>query len=155
MASYEMGPACGVGAKLARPVELTCFALIVANVVLLGTAYVQDLATPANTAGAYDFITTWSAGEMTLTGHAAAAYDWPTFKLVEESVLGHPFDGYLGWPYPPTFLFAAAFLALLPYAIAFVLWVFGTFLAYLAAIRAIVGDRIGYFLAAAISRNRC
>ncbi|MGB6320522.1 MAG: hypothetical protein WBF64_03210, partial [Xanthobacteraceae bacterium] len=75
MASYEMGPACGVGAKLARPAELTCFALIVANVVLLGTAYVQDLVTPANTAGAYDFITTWSAGKMTLTGHAAAAYD--------------------------------------------------------------------------------
>ena len=46
-------------------------------------------------------------------------------------------------------MFAAAFLALLPYAIAFVLWVFGTFLAYLAAIRAIIGDRIGYFLAAA------
>ena len=96
----------------------------------------------------YDFITTWSAGELTLMGHAAAAYDWPTFKLVEESVLGHPFDGYLGWPYPPTFLFVAAFLALLPYTIAFVLWVFGTFLAYLAAIRAIVGDRVGYFLAA-------
>jgi arabinofuranan 3-O-arabinosyltransferase len=148
MASYEMGPACGVGAKLARPVELTCFALIVANVVLLGTAYIQDLATPANTAGAYDFITTWSAGELTLMGRAAAAYDWPTFKLVEESALGHSFDGYLGWPYPPTFLFVAAFLALLPYTIALVLWVFGTFLAYLAAIRTIVGDRAGYFLAA-------
>lgn len=149
MASCEIGPAHNADAKLSRPVELTCFALIVANVVLLGTAFVQDLATPAATAGAYDFITAWSAGQMALAGHAAAAYDWPTFKLVEESVLGHPFDGYLGWPYPPTFLFAAAFLALFPYAMAFVLWGFATFLAYLAAIRAIIGNRIGYFLAAA------
>ena len=99
MASCEIGPAHNADAKLSRPVELTCFALIVANVVLLGTAFVQDLATPAATAGAYDFITAWSAGQMALAGHAAAAYDWPTFKLVEESVLGHPFDGYLGWPY--------------------------------------------------------
>ena len=149
MTTCDIGPARRAGTKLARPVELTCFALIVANVVLLGIAYVQDFVTPADTAGVYDFITTWSAGEMTLMGHAAAAYDWPTLKLVEESVLGHPFDGYLGWPYPPPFLFAAAFLALLPYAVAFVVWVFGTFLAYLAAIRAIIGDRVGYFLAAA------
>ena len=37
----------------------------------------------------------------------------------------------------------------MPYAQAFALWVFGTFPAYLVAIRAIVGDRIGYLLAAA------
>jgi Glycosyltransferase family 87 len=148
MAFCEIGPACSTGAKLARPVELACFALIVANVVLLATAYVQDLATPADIAGVYDFITTWSAGKMTLAGHAAATYDWPSLKLVEENVLGHPFDGYLGWPYPPTFLFAAGFLALFPYAIAFIFWVFGTFVAYIASVRAIIGDRIGYFLAA-------
>jgi arabinofuranan 3-O-arabinosyltransferase len=46
-------------------------------------------------------------------------------------------------------LFVAAALALLPYASAFLVWVFGTFLCYLAAIRAVVGDRVGYFLAVA------
>ena len=40
-------------------------------------------------------------------------------------------------------------LSLLPYAVAYAVWVFGTFPAYLAAIRAIIGDRIGYLLAAA------
>jgi hypothetical protein len=86
---------------------------------------------------------------MALAGHAAAAYDWPTQKLVEESGVGHPFEGYYGWPYPPTFLFFAAALSLLPYISAYVFLAFSTFLAYLATIRAIVGDRVGYLLAAA------
>ena len=44
--------------------------------------------------------------------------------------------------------FVATALALLPYVSAFFVWVFGTFVAYLAIIRAIIGDRVGYFLAA-------
>jgi hypothetical protein len=151
MATYEMSHAPGAGAKLARPVELICFALIVAHAVYLVASSVQGswLVAPDGTSVTSDFVNVWAAGRMALAGHAAAAYDWPTQKLVEESALGHPFDGYCGWPYPPTFLFAAAALSLLPYASAFVFWVFGTFLAYLAAIRAIIGDRVGYFLAAA------
>ena len=96
-----------------------------------------------------DFVNVWAAGRTALAGHAAAVYDWPAHKLVEESAVGHPFDGYFGWHYPPTFLFVAAALAMLPYAIAYALWVFATFPAYLVAIRAIIGDRIGYLLAAA------
>jgi arabinofuranan 3-O-arabinosyltransferase len=149
MASYEMSPAGGAGTNLARPVELACFALIVANVVLLASSYLQELAAPDGAGSVYDFVTTWSAGRLALMGHAAAAYDWPTLKLVDEIALGQPFDGYLGWLYPPTFLFAAAALSLLPYAIAFVFWVSATFLAYHAAIRAIVGERVGCVLAAA------
>jgi hypothetical protein len=84
-----------------------------------------------------------------LQGHPAAAYDWPTHKLVEEAAVGHSFDGYFGWHYPPTFLFVAVALSLVSYATAYALWIFGTFPAYLAAIRAIIGDRIGYLLAAA------
>lgn len=137
------------GARLARPVELICLALVVANAALLGNTYVRELMAPHGAGGIYDFVTTWSAGQMTRAGHAAAVYDWPALKLVDESVLGHPFDGYLGWPYPPTFLFVAAALALFPYAIAFVVWVFATFLAYLAAVRAIIGNRVGYLLAGA------
>jgi hypothetical protein len=40
-------------------------------------------------------------------------------------------------------------LSLLPYAIAYVIWVLATFPAYLLAVRVIIGDRIGYLLAAA------
>jgi hypothetical protein len=151
MATYEMSPAHGAGDKLARPVELVCFALLVANAVYLAASYLQGswLVAPDGSGVPADFVNVWAAGRMALAGHAAAANDWPTHKLVEESAVGHLFDGYYGWPYPPTFLFAAAAVSLLPYATAFILWAFGTFLAYLAAIRAIIGDRVGYLLAAA------
>ena len=147
MTTYEMSPTRGVGVKLARPVELTCFALLVTNLVYIVVGCVQSswLTAPDS---ATDFVTLWAAGRMALANHAAAAYDWPTLKLVEESILGHPLNGYLGWPYPPTVFFIVVPLSLLPYVNAFVLWVLGTFLAYLAAIRAIIGDRVGYLLAA-------
>ena len=38
MALYEISPARGSGAKLARPVELICFALIVVNAVYLAAS---------------------------------------------------------------------------------------------------------------------
>jgi hypothetical protein len=151
MALYEMTPERGAGAKLARPVELVCFALVVAHAVYLATAYIDGIwvIAPDGTGVVSDFVSVWAAGKLAIAGHAAAAYDWPTHKLVETGAVGHPFDGYYGWPYPPTFLFAAAALSLLPYATAFLLWVFVTFPAYLVAIRVIIGDRIGYLLAAA------
>src|ERR1700733_3784164 len=150
MATYEISPAHGAGAKLARPVELICFGLIVTNVVYLAASYVQGtwLVAPDGTGVVADFVTLWAAGKLVLAGHAAAVYDWPTLRIVEQSAVGH-FNGYLGWPYPPTFLFVATALALFSYGSAFVIWMFGTFAAYLAAIRAIIGDRAGYFLAAA------
>ena len=139
------------GANLVRPVELICFALIVAHAVYLITAYLQGIWIVAPDGGGVpsDFVNVWAAGRLVLEGHPAAAYDWPAHKLVEEIAVGHAFDGYFGWHYPPTFLFVAAGLALLAYAPAYLLWVFGTFPVYLAAIRAIIGDRVGYLLAAA------
>jgi arabinofuranan 3-O-arabinosyltransferase len=136
-------------AGLARPVELSCVALIVANAALVGHTYLQEFPTPRGAGDIYDFVTVWSAGHLALTGHAAATYDWPVLKQVDESVIGQPFEGYLGWQYPPPFLFVAAALSVLPYAVAFVVWISGTFLAYLAAMRSIIGDRIGYLLAGA------
>jgi arabinofuranan 3-O-arabinosyltransferase len=149
MASYEISPAHGAGAKLAHPVELFGFALIVINVVAvlafarkglwIDTAHVGDVP---------DFVGPWAVGRLVDAGHAADAYDWAILKPTQESVVGH-FDGYLGWRYPPPFFFVCAVLALFPYTVAFLAWIFATFAAYLAAIRAIVGDRVGYFLAAA------
>jgi hypothetical protein len=151
MALFAMPAERGAGAKLARPVELACFALVVAHAVYLATAYLQGIWIVAPDGGGVpsDFVNVWAAGRLVLAGHPAAAYDWPAHKLVEEAAIGHPFAGYFGWHYPPTFLFVAAALSLLSYAAAYAVWVFGTFPAYLAAIRAIVGDRIGYLLAAA------
>ncbi len=154
MALIQMAPervAGATGAKLSRPVELICFALIVAHAVYLVTAYLQGIWIVAPDGGGVpsDFVNVWAAGRLVLEGHPAVAYDWTAHKLVEETAVGHAFDGYFGWHYPPMFLFVAAGLALLPYAPAYLLWVFGTFPAYLAAIRAIIGDRVGYLLAAA------
>jgi hypothetical protein len=150
MAAYEISPANDTGAKLSRPVELFCFALLVVNVVWLATSWLQGswLIGADGTAIFNDFVTIWAAGKMALAGHAAQAYDWAQLKPVDESLVG-PVSGLLVWPYPPTFLLAAAALALLPYVAAFLVWTFGTFIAYLAIIRTIIGDRVGYFLAAA------
>ena len=160
MALYQLSSARGAGAKLAAmPVELpryhvVPFALVVAHasVYLLRLATFKGTWLIAPDGGGVPVRLRQCAGrpdELALAGHAAAAYDWPAHKLAEESAVGHPFDGYFGWHYPPTFLFAAAALSLLPYAAAYVVWLFATFPAYLAAIRAIIGDRVGYFLGAA------
>jgi len=149
MTTYEISPANGAGAKLSRPVELVCFALLVLNIAYLASAWAQgSWVIGADGSKIFnDFVTIWAAGKMALAGHAAQAYDWVQLKPVDESIVG-PVSGYLVWPYPPTFLLAAAALALLPYVTAFFVWVSGTFIVYIAVIRAIIGDRVGYFLAA-------
>ena len=150
MALYELSRARGAGARLARPVELICFALVLAQAVYLATSYLQGIWIVGPGGGVpSDFVNVWAAGRLVLEGHPAAVYDWPAHKLVEEAAVGHAFGGYFGWHYPPTFLFVAAALSLLTYATAYAVWVFGTFPIYLAAIRAIVGERTGYLLAAA------
>jgi arabinofuranan 3-O-arabinosyltransferase len=156
MALYEispahMAPASTRGIKLAPPVELICFALLVVNVAYLAASFVQGswLIAPNGSGIESDFVNVWAAGRLALAGHAAAAYDWPTHKLMEETAVGHAFDGYFGWHYPPTFLFVATALSLLPYVAAYALWPFVTFPGYLVAIRAIIGSRVGYLLAAA------
>ena len=150
MAVYEIAPN-RAGAPLARPVELICFALIVAHAVYLAASYWSGtwLVAADGTGVVSDFVNVWAAGKLVWQGSPAAAYDWPVHKAVEIAAVGRPFVGYFGWHYPPVFLFVAAVLALMPYAAAYLLWIFGTFPLYLAAVRAIVGERAGYFLAAA------
>ena len=152
MALYQLSPARSAAAGTALPhlVGSVCFALIVSHVVFLLASLVKGDWLIGHDGGvASDFVNVWAAGKLALGGHAASAYDWATHKAAEESAVGHSFDGYFGWHYPPTFLFVAIPLSLLPYAVAYVVWVFGTFPAYLAAIRAIISDRIAYMLAAA------
>ena len=96
---------------------------------------------------ANDFVNVWAAGRLALDGHAATAYDWTLHKAAEVRALGHGFDNYYGWHYPPTFLFAAAALALMPFTAAALVWLGVTLLAYVAAVRGIVGERAGVFVA--------
>lgn len=138
-------------APLARPVELACFALIVTNVVYLAASYMQGiwLVEPNGDGNASDFVNVWAAGKLVLQGHPADAYDWPLHKAMEVIAVGHPFNGYFGWHYPPTFLFIAAALALLPYVPAYLCWLLVTFPGYLLCVREITNEHAGFFLAAA------
>jgi hypothetical protein len=138
-------------APLARPLELICIALVVAHIAYLASAYWQGIwiVGPDGHGVASDFVNVWAAGDLVLQGKPWLAYDWPAHKAVEDIAVGHGFDGYYGWHYPPMFLFAAAALALVPYAAAYVAWLAVTFPAYAVAIRAIADTRAGYLIAAA------
>jgi arabinofuranan 3-O-arabinosyltransferase len=96
---------------------------------------------------ASDFVNVWAAGRLTGDGHPALAYDWTVHKSMEVRAVGHAFDNYYGWHYPPTFLFVASALALIPIVPATLLWLAATLPAYLVAVRAIAGERAGYLLA--------
>jgi arabinofuranan 3-O-arabinosyltransferase len=95
---------------------------------------------------ANDFVNVVAAGRLALDGNAAAAYDWPTHKQAEVSAIGHDFDDYYGWHYPPTFLFIAAALATLPFVAAAIVSLVATLAAYVAAMTGILG-RTGIFVA--------
>ena len=128
-----------------------CLVLAVANLSLLGTAYLSQwwvydkdgLGIPT------DFINVWAAGRLVLDGLPAQAYDWDVQKQVEVATLGRDFVGHFAWHYPPPFLFVASWLAQLPYKLAFIGWVAVSFLPFLVAMRAIVGHPFGYLLALA------
>ncbi len=96
-----------------------------------------------------DFVDVWAAGRLALDGHAAAAWDWAIHRDAEVAVLGHDFPGNYGWHYPPTYLFVAAALATLPYLAALLGWLAVTLPLYVAAVRAVMGERLGVLIACA------
>ena len=137
-------PGHGLAGRLA-------FALIVAYAIFLGASFSAG-AWLKNSSGETiqtDFVNVWAAGRLVTAGTPADVYDWPTHKAVEEAAVGHPFDKYFGWHYPPPFLFVAALLSLLPYLAAFFVWMALTLPAYAVVIRTVVGERIGVWLACA------
>jgi arabinofuranan 3-O-arabinosyltransferase len=131
--------------------ELTAFALALGyGLFLLGCVFQGYwLIDGARAPIANDFVNVWAAGRLVLDGHAAAAYDWTLHREVEVAAVGHEFEGYYGWHYPPTFLFVAAALASLPYLAAALIWLALTLPVYVTAVRAIIGERIGILLACA------
>jgi arabinofuranan 3-O-arabinosyltransferase len=152
MALTELSsPADSTEFRLPPAVELICFALCVGNLVYLAASFVHgDWMIDATGHGsAVDFVNFWAAGREVLDGNPAIAYDVELHKAAEIRAVGHPFEGYYPWFYPPTFLFVAALIALLPYVPAFAAWIFLTFAAYVAAVRHIIGHRIGIVLACA------
>jgi len=128
-----------------------CFVLFVINAAFFPTAYFAHwwITDPNGLGIPIDFVNVWSAGKLVLDGHPAWAWDWDIQKQVQVGVLGQTFAGHFAWHYPPPFLFVAAFLAQFPYAVAFIGWVSVSLIPYLVTLRAIVGRRFGWMLAAA------
>ena len=133
----------------ARLVAMLGLMLTLAYLVLLGGAYLDGnfLADKQGQPIANDFVNVWAAGQLTLDRDPAAAYDWPKHKAAEEHAVGHAFANYYGWHYPPTFLFIAAALAMLPYLFALMLWLAATLAAYAATLGSILGGRAGVLVA--------
>ncbi|HUZ32988.1 MAG TPA: glycosyltransferase family 87 protein [Xanthobacteraceae bacterium] len=132
--------------RLIRTIALT---LALGYLIVLGGTYLKGdfLTDPQGRPIANDFVNVIAAGRLALAGDAAAAYDWPEHKAAEVRAIGHDFPDYFGWHYPPTFLFAAAAIATLPYLAAAIVWLVATFVAYAAALAGILGRRNGLFLA--------
>jgi alpha-1,2-mannosyltransferase len=80
-----------------------------------------------------DFSNVYAAGSYVLEGRAAAPFDWPMQYTREQAIFGASTPFY-GWHYPPFFLFIAGAFALLPYALALLVWQGATLLLYLGAI---------------------
>lgn len=151
MASIDMYLPARQPDKVRRVLGPTGFGLALAYVLFLADSAIHRywLIDDAGQAIANDFVNVWAAGKLALAGRAAAAYDWGVHREVEVAAVGHDFPGYFGWHYPPPFLFLAATLAALPYMPALLLWIAVTLPAYVVAVRAIVGERLGALLACA------
>jgi Glycosyltransferase family 87 len=96
-----------------------------------------------------DFVALWTTGRMALHGAALQAYDGYALHAAEAAALGHGFQGYLGWPYPPMFLFVVAVLGALPYTPAFLIWETATLALYAASVSAIARSRSAILFACA------
>lgn len=81
---------------------------------------------------AVDFVSFWAAARLAIQGQAAAAYDVVAHHAMEASAT--TIDGrLLPFPYAPPFLFFLAPIGLLPYRVAFSVWVVVTGLIYVLA----------------------
>lgn len=137
--------------ELTRAVELSCFALCVAQAVFIIACYANGywLVEPSGRPIPNDFVNVWAAGHQALAGHPTAAYDLHAHKLIEDAAIGQPFAGEYPWNYPPIFLFVAAACALLPLVTANMAWLLLTFPLYLVTVRSIIGERSAVLLACA------
>jgi arabinofuranan 3-O-arabinosyltransferase len=154
MSAHDMsGDALPVRAPPRRqPARLICLiglSLALGYLVFLAGTFLQGnfLTDARHQPIANDFVAVVAAGALALDGQAATAYDWPTHKAAEVRVIGHDFEDYYGWHYPPTFLFVAMALALLPYLAAMLVWLTATLAAYAATLGGILSGRTGVLFA--------
>src|ERR1700736_6259381 len=128
--------------RLSDPINLAVIVIVVYVAFLIGAAVVRQW--PVDATGhpiLIDYLGMWAAGRLALAGHAAATYDWAAHKAVEVGAVGHDFDGYFSWFYPPTFFFATAPFAVLPFVPALLAWVAAGLTLFLLSIRLVLPRR--------------
>jgi hypothetical protein len=84
-----------------------------------------------------DYSNVYAAGTFVLDGQPGSPFDPPTQHAREQMIFGKDTPFY-GWHYPPFYLFVAALLALMPYALSLAAWQAATLMLYLLMLRAIV-----------------
>lgn len=80
-----------------------------------------------------DFMSFWAAGKLTLDGNPVAAFDIAIYNQVLTKLV--EFEGLMPFAYPPPFLLVVTPFALLPYAIAAIIWVALTYTFYIVVAR--------------------
>jgi alpha-1,2-mannosyltransferase len=87
-----------------------------------------------------DFIAFYAGGKMALAGEAARAYDLEAARQAQLVVLPGLGEAFFGWYYPPTYFLLHAPLALLPYPLAWLVWMAGTAAVLALAVRPYVPE---------------
>jgi len=130
--------------KTVRVIYLIGLTLTLGYLIILGGTYLKGdfLVDASGRPIANDFVNVVAAGDLAREGKAASAYDWPQHKQAEIRAIGHDFDDYYGWHYPPPFLFVAMALAALPYLTAMLVWLIATLAAYVTAMVGILGPAL-------------
>lgn len=132
-------------------IRRVAFMLLLATVASLGwqsfaaEGTLDPLGRPIGT----DFSGVYSAGKMTLAGHAADAWVWPLHHRMQEIVHHRTGVDFYGWHYPPPFLLVAAALATMPYLLALAVWQGVTLAACVATVVRICPGRDTVLLALA------
>src|SRR5271163_216747 len=88
-----------------------------------------------------DFVSFWTASQLTLAGRAADVYDVATHWGAQKALFG-PDVGYSAFFYPPPYLLICLPLALLPYFWSLTGWLAATGYAYWRVVRAYAGPRV-------------
>jgi hypothetical protein len=96
-----------------------------------------------------DFVAIWTSGRLALHGAALSAYNGWALHAAEAKAIGHNFEGFLGWPYPPMFFFVAAILGSMPFVPALLCWGFATLASYAATVCTVARSRGAILLACA------
>ncbi|HXP75461.1 MAG TPA: glycosyltransferase family 87 protein [Stellaceae bacterium] len=136
----------------ARVVGYSRLALAVyAAMAVLWVVLSRDFIDPAGKPLGADFINFYAASDFALHGRLADAYDIARMADSQQAIVPSAAGQVVPWQYPPTFALLILPLALLPYSVAFVLFMSATLALYLWLIYAILPDRRAVLVAVAFT----